>query len=69
MARIRVTCPNCGSRPIVDDRGNCTCGVYLIHNVGMPPTRLQARAYKRDADGSWRLVFDPDDPKYDRVGR
>lgn len=62
MASFRVTCPECGRRPTVNDRGACACGVYLICRIGMPSPRPPGRIYKLDGDaatGRFRLAYDP----------
>lgn len=69
--RYLEPCPECKTVPKAprDTGGPCpTCGVLLLpggdrgdladdaRDVRNEPT---ARTYKQDADGSWRLVFDP----------
>lgn len=68
--RYMEPCPECKTAPKAprDTGGPCSCGVLLLpggargdlpddaRNARDEPT---ARTYKQDADGSWRLVFDP----------
>jgi hypothetical protein len=55
MTPVTVACPECGRWFVVNGRGRCTCGAYLVHHmagrrvVAMPPGRVWV--FK---DGHWQ---------------
>lgn len=47
MTHVAVVCPDCRRGFVVNGRGRCRCGSYLIHHIGRGKSKL----------------IDPDDPR------
>jgi hypothetical protein len=58
MTHVVVDCPECGRHFVVNGRGKCRCGVYLLDHMAKSFT-LTRRTYVRE-DNEWRLLYDPD---------
>jgi len=47
MAQVAVQCPECGRLFVVNGRGACTCGAYLIHHIGRGKGKVIDRTLAR----------------------
>jgi hypothetical protein len=59
MTHVAVQCPECGRFFVVNGRGVCRCGAYLVHHAGKSFTLRERRYFSRD-DRQWIHANDVD---------
>jgi len=56
MTHVVVTCPECNYSKVINGRGRCRCGAYLIHHQKTPKYFTDEERVYVWENGSWRRI-------------